>query len=265
MAARRGASARAATGSPSAAMATNGRSASPGFAASATKPAVAAGSRGMSNISSNRAPGPDRKLVAQRLERLARLAVDGDDQRSWRPRRRSSACRAVAALPSRSRTRAPGRAVSFSGAAAPLAKTRAPRARRPRARAGSAKSSSDLAALVEAPVREHDRDVQIDVGLAASSTMIGPNSPAALLAGVGRAGVRQIEIEAGIGRREADVGARRPAAAAAWVRPPYPALALRSASPGKLSVVGSASLLTSRSFSVSPFLSRNSGPGVAPA
>ena len=65
--------------------------------------------------------------------------------------------RAVAALPSLRRTRAPGRALSRSGAAAPLANTRPPR--RPAAardrRVGEV--VLDPALVVDAPVRQHDR------------------------------------------------------------------------------------------------------------
>ena len=115
--------------------------------------------------------------------------------------------RAVAALPSLTRTRAPGRALSARGAAAPLAKTRPPLRPAPRAKAGSAKSSLIWPALVDAPVRQHDRDVLIDVEPFGLLDDDRAEQAAALLAGVGRSAMGQIEIEAGIGRREADVGA----------------------------------------------------------
>jgi len=81
------------------------------------------GSRGISNINSKRAPGPIGKLVGERFEWLARLAVDADNQdfsgrfiATVRQTRGRGAAR-------RSLTRAPRRASSFNGAAAPLAKT----------------------------------------------------------------------------------------------------------------------------------------------
>ena len=119
--------------------------------------------------------------------------------------------------------------------------------------------------LVDAPVRQHDRDVLVDVDLLGLLDDDRTEEAASLLAGVGRAGMGQIEIEAG--DRAGRSGCRRspPARAAARSGRRSRRCALAARRPGKLSAVGSASLLTNLSFSSSPFLSRRSGPGVAPA
>ena len=207
--------------------------------------------------------GAHRKLVGERFERLARLAVDGDDE-DFRALIATVARRAVAALPRRRRTRAPGRALSFNGAAAPLAKTTPPLRPLPRPMAGSAKSSLiwPLASTFQSD-SDHRR-VEIDVRRLRLVDDDRPEQPASLLAGVGRAGVGQIQIEAGIWGNEADFGAR------AGFEPILgeaadAGAAFAARKPGKLSVVGSASLLANFSFSSSPCLSLMSGPGIAPA
>ena len=75
---------RAAAGSPVGSKGDQGRSVSPAMRRR-RRPAERSGrrcpSRGMSNIMSNRAPGPIGKTFLQRFERFAGLAVDRDDQR----------------------------------------------------------------------------------------------------------------------------------------------------------------------------------------
>ncbi len=171
--------------------------------------------------------------------------------------------RAVAALPRRRRTRAPGLALSFSGAAAPLAKMRPPLRPLPRAIAGSAKSS-----LISPFASTFQSNKTIAVsrstsGLIASSTMIGPNSPRPCWPASVKPAWGKYRLKPGSGATRR-MSALAPDFSRSWVRPPTPALAFAARKPGKLSVVGSASLFKNLSFSSSPCLSLRSGPGIAP-
>src|SRR5208337_762832 len=79
----------------------------------------------------------------------------------------------------------------------------------------------DLAPLIEAPVRQHDRDVLIDVDLLGFVDDDRTEQATALLAGVGRSAVGQVQVEAGVGWGEDYVRAplgRKP-------RPGQPAVA----------------------------------------
>ena len=151
--------------------------------------------------------------------------------------------RAVAALPRRRRTRAPGLALSFSGAAAPLAKMRPPLRPLPRAIAGSAKSS-----LISPFASTFQSNKTIAVsrstsGLIASSTMIGPNSPRPCWPASVKPAWGKYRLKPGSGATRR-MSALAPDFSRSWVRPPTPALAFAARKPGKLSVVGSASLFT---------------------
>ena len=175
LAARRGCSARAFIGSPSDAIATNGRSASPASPRRSRR-TPAPSSRGISNINSNRAPGPmGNWLLSGSKGSLGWPSTA--TMRIFAPLIATVARRAVAALPRRSLTRAPGRALSFNGAVAPLAKTTPPLRPLPRPMAGSAKSSLiwPLASTFQSDsATAASRSTS---GAFGSSTMIGPKSP----------------------------------------------------------------------------------------
>ena len=88
----------------------------------------------MSNIRSNRAPGPIGNWP-RRGSKGSHGWPSTATMSDFTPSTPIVMIRAVAALPSRSRTRPPGRTLNFSGAASPLARTstalssRAPRQR----------------------------------------------------------------------------------------------------------------------------------------
>ncbi len=175
LAMRRGVSLRPATGSPSGAIVTNGRSVSPASPRN-DSPAVAPASPGISIISSNRAPGPIGNWLRKGSNgspgwpSTATMSV-------FAPSTPIVATREVAALPRRRRTRAPGRAVSFNGAGPPLANTRPPLRPAPRADAGSAKSSLIWPRPSTLQSDSTTAKSRSTLGFTASSTMIGPNIP----------------------------------------------------------------------------------------
>ena len=232
---RRGGAARSATGSPV------GRDRDEGLVRRAplsprrTSVTAAPASRGMSNMSSKRAPGP-----------IGNWLRSGSNGSLGCPSTATmNGLRAVDADVGQSR----GRRVAEPKAdarAGPRLEARAARRRRwrrrgrpcgprPRASAGSAKSSLIWPRSSRLQSDKHDRDVLIDVGLFGLLDDDRPEQAAALLAGVGRPAVGQIEVEARIGRGEADVGAcagREPrpgqaAVAGAGVGRPQPGKAQR--------------------------------------
>ena len=66
----------------------------------------------------------------------------------------------------------------------------------------------DPALVVKAPVRQEDDDILVHVNVVGFVDHDRTEETAALLGGVGRAGVGEIEVETGIGRNEAEFGAR---------------------------------------------------------
>ena len=160
----------------------------------------------MSNRSSKRAQGP----IGNWLRKGANGSLGWPSTATISvsaPSMATLVSRAVAALPSLSRTRAPGRVFNGSGAAAAPANTSSP----PAGAAGErriGKVALDLTLFVEAPVRQDDDKILVHIQLVGFLDHDRSKQAAALLPGVGRARVGQIEVESQIGRGEADVDAR---------------------------------------------------------
>ena len=206
LAARRGGSEREPTGSPSDAIAMKGVV---GRASVAAQIEADIGAGVARHIEHQFEPGArsHRKLTVERLEWLARLAVDGDDEgfcAAYRDSRQTRG-RGVAEAEPHSRARSSaelqwrGRGVGENDAAFAPASP---------ADGGIGEIVLDLAARVDVPVRQDHRGVEIDVRRLRLVDDDRAEQPAPLLAGVGRARMRQIEIEAGIRGDKADFGAR---------------------------------------------------------
>ena len=149
---------------------------------------------------------PDRELAVQRFERLARLAVDSDDEGLCALDRDGGQARGRGAAETKPHSRPrPGAELQRRGR--PVREHEAAPAPAASADGGIGEIVLDLAVGVDLPIRQHDRRVQIDVGLHRFLDDDRPEQPASLLGGVGQARVRQVEIEAGVRRNEADVGA----------------------------------------------------------
>src|SRR5208337_5084121 len=128
--------------------------------------------------------GAHRELVAQRLERLARLPVDRDDNRlrPGDPYVGQSRGRRVAEPKPDARARTRLEAERRGGAVGEHEAALSPR---PAGKRWIGEIVLDLAALVEAPVRKHHRDVLIGIDLLALLDNYRPEQTSALLAGVG--------------------------------------------------------------------------------
>ena len=204
-----------------------------------------------------------RKLIVEGFERLARLAVDGHDAdlRAAHCDRRQARCRGAAKTQPDASARSGfelqrrGRAIGENDIASAPASP---------AEGRVSKIVLDLAARVDVPLGQHHCCVEVGIRRLRLVHDNRAEQAPPLLGGVGRAGVGQIEIEAGI-RGKRRISALAPGLSLSWVRPPIPAAAFAARKPGKLSVVGSMSLLVNFSLSSSPWRSRISGPGIAPA
>ena len=183
LAARRGGAERAFAGSPSAAIATNGRSASPA-SPRRTRRTAAPGSRGRSNISSKRAPGP-----------IGNWLLSGSNgslgwpstatMRVFAPSMATVARRAVAALPSLQAHARAGAGAELQRRGGAVGEDEAPFAPACARDRRIGEVVLDLAVRVDVPVGEHDRRVEIDIGLDRLLDDDRPEEPAPLLAGVG--------------------------------------------------------------------------------
>ena len=184
----------------------NGRSASPASPRKTKRTAALRFARQVEHQLETGA-GAHREPVQERFERLARLAVDGDDDgfRALDGDGRQTRGCGVAETQAHARA-GPGAELQRRGCAIGENEAAFASASARDRRIGEV--VLDLAVRVDVPVEQDDRRVEIDIGLDSLLDDDRPEQPAPLLAGVGQARMGEIQIEAGIRRNEADLGAR---------------------------------------------------------